>query len=211
MKKRKFYFLNLLIIFIPVFLLCAFIMLCYFDNFILPSTIEVANSKIKKQVNYIINESVKELLKTENLSSKDFFLNGNDDFVSFSVDTMLINDICTKLSENVSNNMQNLRTEEVSVPISIVTNIGLISHFGPEFTFGIQPVGESSVNYETSFYSVGINQTNFKIWLNVSVEVEIVNPLVNEKRKYERKVMLIDTVIKGDVPSVYLNGNYENN
>ena len=68
-------------------------------------------------------------------------------------------------------------------------------------------MGQSHVDYETSFVSVGINQTNFKVWLDVITEIQMVNPLEKDIVKTNRKVMIIDSVIKGNVPQTYFEYN----
>lgn len=65
--------------------------------------------------------------------------------------------------------------------------------------------GEAEVDYETEFTSAGINQTNYKIWLTVNITISLVNPLYDRKANLSRKIMLADTVIKGDLPSNYFN------
>ena len=72
-------------------------------------------------------------------------------------------------------------------------------------SFKLMEHGSAYVDYDTSFESAGINQTNFKIWINVMINVRIVNPLVSKSVEVQRKIMLIDTVIKGDIPMGYLN------
>lgn len=52
--------------------------------------------------------------------------------------------------------------------------------------------------------SAGINQTNYKIWLTVNITVSLANPIYSKNVNMTRKIMLVDTVIKGEVPSSYL-------
>ncbi len=45
--------------------------------------------------------------------------------------------------------------------------------------------------------SAGINQTNYKIWLTVNITVSLANPIYSKNVNMTRKIMLVDTVIKG--------------
>ena len=65
-------------------------------------------------------------------------------------------------------------------------------------------MGSAEVDYETEFISAGINQTNYKIWLTVDITVSLANPLYSKRVNMTRKIMLVDTIIKGEVPSNYL-------
>ena len=68
-------------------------------------------------------------------------------------------------------------------------------------------MGAATVAYETSFSSAGINQINFKIWIDVSMEIKIVSPLWQQTMTVARKIMLVDTVISGTVPERYMTLN----
>ena len=64
-------------------------------------------------------------------------------------------------------------------------------------------MGAVDVGYETAFSSAGINQVNYKIWINISIELKIVNPLYQEPIQMQRKIMLADLIFKGKVPEHY--------
>ena len=67
------------------------------------------------------------------------------------------------------------------------------------------PAGDTTVDYETEFTSAGINQTNYKIWLTVNITISLVNPIYDRNISMNRKIMLADTIIKGDLPSNYID------
>ena len=58
-------------------------------------------------------------------------------------------------------------------------------------------------DYQTEFVSAGINQINYKIWLNLSMDMKVVNPLYQETITLNRKIMLCDLVFSGKVPEHY--------
>jgi len=66
-------------------------------------------------------------------------------------------------------------------------------------------MGNAQVDYETGFEAVGINQVNFQVWLKVDSVIAVVNPLQRQEITVSRKVSLVNTVITGEVPSVYLS------
>ena len=80
----------------------------------------------------------------------------------------------------------------------------MFSNTGPSIPFYLKPMGLASVDYETSFTAEGINQINFKIWINVAMDIKIVNPLRSETMSVSRKIMLVDTIINGTVPERYM-------
>lgn len=178
------------------------------DKKILPSIIAMSNLITQNKVNQVINFSVSKVVEDLNLNSSDFYKKGlaeTGNPNSFSINTILVNDFCNKVSVNISNQLDLMGDEKISIPIGTLFSIGLLSNFGPKYYVRILPMGTSSVEYESSFESVGINQVNFQIWLKIDSEVQIVNPLQKEKITVSRKVSLVNTVMSGEVPPAYLN------
>ena len=112
--------------------------------------------------------------------------------------------ICAKISEYITEKLVNMENNRVSIPYGAATGVSILANSGPDISFEVMPVGGATVDYDTEFTSAGINQTNYKIWLTVNITVSLVNPLYNKKVNMTRKLMLVDTVIKGEVPSNYL-------
>ena len=79
----------------------------------------------------------------------------------------------------------------------------LFANWGPDIPFSMEPKGAAEVDYETKMESSGINQMHFQIWINISLEIRIVNPLHEESIPMTRKIMLVDTVFGGDIPEEY--------
>jgi len=51
---------------------------------------------------------------------------------------------------------------------------------------------------------VGINQVHFSVWLTVESEVRIINPVQSSEIFVTRHISLVDTVITGVVPDMYM-------
>ena len=107
----------------------------------------------------------------------------------------------------ITKGMEQIADEYINIPLGVITGIEVFSNIGPNIPFYIKPMGIASVDYETSFSAEGINQTNFKIWLNIAMDIKIVNPLRSETISVSRKIMLVDTVINGTVPERYMSLN----
>lgn len=198
---------NLKLILLPLFLIFLSVAaLIVFDQKILPAAMTISHIQAKAQANQVIDSSIQETIEQMKVTSSDFFAgNMTTGMNAFSVNTILINELCSRLSVCMTNKVMNISDEKITVPLGALTGTGIFSNLGPEIPFYIRPMGQAQADYETSFVSVGINQTNFRIWLNVRIEIQIVNPLSQEKVLLTRKIMLVDTVIHGEVPSQYLD------
>ena len=107
-------------------------------------------------------------------------------------------------SAYITEKLVNMENNEVKIPYGAASGIAMFANSGPEISFRIKPVGGTDVDYKTEFMSAGINQTNYKIWLTVNITVSLANPIYSKNVNMTRKIMLVDTVIKGEVPSSYL-------
>ncbi len=174
----------------------------------LPIVIAVSDNKTKTQINTAINTSVQKIIQQMDVTSNDFIkreVNDSEKNKSISINTVLINEICGKVGEDISQQLSTMEPQKVSVPIGALTGIDAISNTGPKYGISILHRGNAVVNYESAFESVGINQINFQIWLNIETHVQLVNPLKQEEITVSRRLPLVNTIISGEVPSTYLN------
>ena len=122
---------------------------------------------------------------------------------TYTANTVVANQFCTNLSMDITDELKRIDPESISIPIGAVTNLSFLADKGPEIPFRLIPMGAVDVGYETAFSSAGINQVNYKIWINISIELKIVNPLYQEPIQMQRKIMLADLIFKGKVPEHY--------
>ena len=190
-----------------VFLLLTsiiFVILMLYDTKIFKTVVEISHIQSKSTANTIIDEAVQNTIKELNITSSDFFIEKQQYSTAVSVNTILINTFCSTVSMAITEGMEKIAEEHISIPIGVITGIEMFSNIGPSSPFYIKPMGIASVDYETSFSAEGINQINFKIWLNVCMDIRIVNPLRSETMSVSRKIMLVDTIINGTVPERYM-------
>lgn len=162
----------------------------------------VCSIEARNLANDAIDNAVNRAMLELNALSSDYY-EVDDDNMTIYADTMLINELCSAVSENINDETDALSKIKIEVPWGVSLGIDIFSNMGPKAVFSLRQMGESRVDYETSFVSVGINQTNFKVWLDVATEIQMVNPLRSQTLETNRKVMIIDSVIKGSVPDKY--------
>lgn len=205
--KNKFFrydFLILLILIISIFTISSALSS---DSTFMETVITQAEIETKSSANNIINTAVQETIDEMNISSSDFIMNLNTDISSISADTVLINKFCSNLSNKISNYFKLEYENVIEIPMGSLFGIEWLSNIGPSINFKIMPSKQALVNYNTEFNSVGINQSNFKIWLDINTTVRIINPLQKKEIEFNKKIMLVDTVINGVVPENYMNIN----
>ena len=163
--------------------------------------------RIQAEINNVINYVVHEIIIQNQVTAEDFILRNftADEKPVFSVNTVLVNEICNAAAMAISARLNNMEPEIVSVPVGMILGLDTMAQTGPRFSFKLAPIGNALVNYETSFTAVGINQTHFSVWLTVDSVVRIINPVQSAEIVVTRNVSLVDTIITGGVPDMYLN------
>lgn len=201
---------SLLIIFIFTFLL-TILVLNQIEKKVVPSLQEISHNRSIAIANDIIDDCIQSLMTELALSSEDFLTAADEENTTYNTNTQQINYFCTSLNKKINASMQNLPNERILIPLGAVSKSSFFANWGPEIPFTLMPSGGITSDYETSFITAGINQVNYKIWINLSLDIQIVNPLYHEKITLTKKIMLVDTIIGGKVPDHFFSiGQSEN-
>ena len=181
-------------------ILLSMVMLVLFiaatEKYVMPIAANICLTEAKERSNYIINSAAENVLNERGILTEDI--------LKLKTDTAAVNSICADISAYITEKLVNMENNEVKIPYGAASGIAMFANSGPEISFRIKPVGGTDVDYKTEFMSAGINQTNYKIWLTVNITVSLANPIYSKNVNMTRKIMLVDTVIKGEVPSSYL-------
>lgn len=203
-KITKFRIFLIFVIFLIVSGLYSF--LVQFDNEVLPIAIKVSQKYATNIISHQINYSVKKVISDMEIYTNDFFKKSSDNAINYiDVDTLLVNNLCTNISDELSKNLKNINDTKIELPVGVFSGINAFSSFGPYFTVSLSSIGDAVVDYETHFQSVGINQINFQIYLKINASVSIINPMYKKDIELTRKIMIVNTVFNGEVPNTYLN------
>jgi len=195
-----------------VFVLTAFsaIILNGIEKNLMPVLIDISSVKAKKIADSAIDSAIRSSLADLNIKSADFFetsATNTGTSEAVTANTVLINNFCSHVSSVIDAELTEDVHSAISVPIGVVTGLDFLSLYGPKARFTLVHLGDSVVDYETSFQATGINTINYKVWLNIKTDMKLVNPLKSQYITATRKVMLIDTVIKGNIPDSYFQLN----
>lgn len=201
MKAKSITLLGFLIFILAMILIMSFGMAM--DYKLLPAVIDISAIKANEIANRCIDGAVNKSLNDGNYKYSDFFINDELNNV-FCANTVKINFLTLDINKNIRNELEKIGEETVSVPLGAALGIDVFSARGPELSFKIIPYGSVLTDYNTEIVSSGINQTAVKIWIDTAVTMKVVHPLTEKKILIKRKVMVVDTVIKGDVPDGYL-------
>lgn len=164
---------------------------------------EISALECKTTANRAIDAALMDTLAELSISANDFYISDAQNMENITVNTIYLNAFCSAFSQNIDTELAAFTTDTIQIPAGSITGVELLAHFGPDISFAMQPKGTAAVDYDTTIENAGINQVHFQIWLNVDLEIRIINPLHAQSVPMTRKIMLVDTILQGNVPEQY--------
>ncbi len=186
------------------FLLFFLIFSLLYNKYVLPVVINVTEKYAVTEVNKEINKAYNNIIAKRNITQSDF-TNEQNSNQFLNTNTVIVNSICSEMAEVLSERLNNIEDKRVKIPLGLFSTLNFLSTKGPALNMSVNSMGEAKADYESSFKSCGVNQINYKLWLNVETEVSVINPLVHKNIVVKRKIAVIDMVYNGGVPDAYVN------
>ena len=119
---------------------------------------------------------------------------------SLSVNTKAVNKLQNEFSNVFQNKMDDLITQEFSVPVGDLIGLTMLSSRGPRINFTYDMTGSVDVQLKSEFDSSGINQTIHRVTMVVDAEVVFVSQSYMENMNIRNEFAVSETVIVGDTP-----------
>ncbi len=203
-KKRKIKRIFILISFV-LLTVCAFI---FVENTMKSTLSSTAEIKSKEMMEQIINDAVYEMTRGDDGSELKIIHTNEDsegNLQLVTLNTSLLNKIGTEIAKKVNNDIYYNETEQIRLSLGSLLGSKLLSQTGPYFRFNIIPVAVINVGYKTEFESTGINQSKYKVYLDVRTQTRLLVPFMSEKLETVNTVLIAEAVIVGEVPQTYTN------
>lgn len=119
-------------------------------------------------------------------------------------DIVTINEIVSEIALQIQKELDEIRKQNIEIPLGALTGNQYLAGFGPKVKIRIIPAGDLSTDIKTEFKSAGINQTVYRIYLNIECNVSILTSYKTINQTITNQVLLVETVIVGEVPETYL-------
>ncbi len=120
-------------------------------------------------------------------------------------DVVVINKIASDIALEAEKQFDEIEKETIKIPIGALTGIKLLSGAGPSINIKVIPAGNILTEIKNEFESTGINQTVYRIYLELTCKVSIVTQYKTIEDKVVNQVLLVESVIVGEVPQSYYN------
>jgi sporulation protein YunB len=179
------------------------------DRDIKPTLFSISNTEARIMATESINRIVNDEL-ANNVKYSDFvniIKDSNGDITAIELNTVEMNKFGTSVALRVQEEMKIEGGRGVSIPLGVVTGSSLLSYFGPKIKVKVLPMGSVSTDFKSELMSAGINQTRYKVYINVSTNLQILIPLGKESINVISMVPIAETLIVGKIPDSYFNTN----
>ena len=167
---------------------------------------EVCRSESKLLAVEMINSAVEETLSadiTGELIKETKDEKGN--VVALSLDPVSTNKINNIVSQAVSRKIRENENKAFKVPIGTLSGIPFLNGRGFDLDLRLNQIGLVTTRIRSEFEACGINQTRYKVYIEINVELNAIMSVNNAKISVEHQYLIGEKVIVGDVPQSYFS------
>ncbi len=197
-------FLSLFLFFMVTF---STIGVWYVDLRMRPSIEGWAQQRAVNIATRAINVAVQTIM-ANNIDSANLLLlqrDRSDRIVGVSFEWGEINRIVSDMTRQIQDSLNTIKNEEIGIPFGAITGIKFLAARGPRLPVRVIPIGSVETTPQVEFREQGINQTLYTMYMNVDIKIQILVPFVATTVPVSSTVPVVEQVIVGDVPEVYLN------
>lgn len=202
-KKRK----KRLIMFIAIIAAFFVAVMFYFFNVIIPIIRVYAAEKIRGKTISAINTAVSEVIATTSNYADILSVtyDGENTVSTISLKSEVINAIAHKSIRSAQNIMSDVCYGGVTIPLGTLSGIACFFGCGPPIKIAVAAIGNVESGLRANFSECGINQTNYRLYLELTTFVTLIYPGADNVIEVSDEILLVETVIVGKIPSTYLN------
>lgn len=198
LKKRK------KLIIVPF---CIIVLILSYLNYVVnPVIIELSQSKVRAMAQKAVSNSIHEVIKDGAIyeSLINITRNENGEIVFISSNTIQVNMLTRELVKNAQTKLDVMGQHGIDIPIGSFSGMPIFVGRGPNVNIKLLPIGSISGHFISKFTSAGINQTNHRIYLNVTSDISVILPTNSQIVTTSTQMMICESIIIGKVPDTYL-------
>ena len=212
-----------ILIVVLLVLLIVSLIFKYINTKIVPPLEVYAENEVKKISSLIISDAVESISfsEEETMSFFNTLTNKSDEVISVDFNTAKINKSLVKLNKAVykdlklfENGIYKLEDTEIEtenliykIPLGYITGNYTLSNIGPKVPLKAKVIGSVVSNIKTEVSSYGINNSLLKVYIDVTVNMRFMLPLISKDVLVNNSIPLVVKIIQGKIPNVY-GGSY---
>ncbi|MEL7655428.1 MAG: sporulation protein YunB [Bacillota bacterium] len=177
------------------------------EKIIKPNLAAIAEVKVKAMITQIVNNAVHEQFVSDGEVNELLTIKtdqeGNITYVESNASAM--NSLATELTQTIQKQYKWDQAVSVDVPVGSIVGSQILSQIGPYINLKVLPIGMSRVNFKTEFESMGINQTKYKVYLEMDSQARVLAPFTINNINVQNTILVAEAIIVGEVPEAYIN------
>lgn len=191
------------------FLILIIFLILYIKYIAMPIVVNNTDAQLRsfatKSINYAVADTMNKNINYGDLITvvKD----SNNDVSYIESNSVRINLLSKTMSKVVMTSFLEQAKKPIKISVGSFSGIAIFSGVGPKVAFNVNPFGEVLCSFKSNFESAGINQTYHKLYLIVSIKINVVFPFEKLEMESFSEVLLCETLIIGKIPEVYLNSS----
>ena len=200
-KKIRRLIISVVFIFIIIFVLYKL------NNDFKPVLIALCDAQARTIAAQTVNDTIQEefgkKISYDDLMTVKTDKDGN--VVMIQANTVELNRIGSQVALSVQKRIQGIDQTSVKIPIGVLFRNDMFAYYGPKVTFKMQPAGSVNASYRSDFKSAGINQTRHIVYLDITINLQVVIPLARNSISTKSSIPIAESIIIGKVPDTYAN------
>ncbi len=187
-------------------LVLSLVSVLFFDMLLYPMIKSMSLQRSKTQATHIINKSVTQVLDDGNYDNLILFdKDSNGRIAAMKTDSVTMNRLKSLIAIQIHNNLSAYSHDDIYIPLGSLFKNSFITGKGPKIKICIKPAGAVVSDYRNVFKSAGINQTNHRVMVDITVSIYVIMPFHCEKTVVTTSVCVSDTIIVGEIPEAFTN------
>ena len=203
-KKRR------RIVALTLFLILFLSIILYIFCIIIPVVKEATWASIYTLSTSAVSDAVYDVIAEQNLTYEDlvettYDSNGNISLIS--VDTVLVNSLTRRFYQVAQVYLDRMGDNGIDIALGTFSGIPPLVGVGPKINIKLVQIGAMTASFRSSFQSAGINQTIHSLYIELHATVSLLLPAYSSTVDSITEVLVVESVIVGEVPDVYLGSN----
>ena len=209
-KKKKFsaFFTRGLIILVIAFLI-SLMVINYFSSQIKTILLPIAEARVNKYVNNMINKATGDILFDKELLKIN--KNSNDEVEMVTYNTYEVTKLIDKITMNIQDEFNGLEYGKVNdefvlqkIPFGFIFGNVFLRNLGPKINIRFDMIGNVLTNIETEVKPYGINNAYVETRVFIEANARIIIPFVTKNIKITNVIPISINIYQGKVPNGYI-------
>lgn len=203
---------NKITLLVVVILIMVSYRIYMFNKNSIPYLFEYAKNESINNASKIINSAIyNEVYDNKDKNIIILEKNDNNEITNMSYDTDKVNLIMYKITNNLFESIDNLRSknEILYIPFGVLSKT-LLLNLSPKVPYKLKYLSNVNTSIKTNVTDYGINNSLIEVVLNININVNIILPFMSKTININKDMLITSNIVQGKIPTYYGGVSYRN-